>query len=511
MELIDGADLAVIRRKLVQLQKQGRLNWKQAVAIACGDESSINDDINSDDVDSPLRDIQSVVEIVRQVATAVECLHEAGIVHRDIKPGNIMIVAGSDRAVLMDLGLAGLIDEQETRLTRTGLIAGTLPYVCPEQFLGEQASQAGDIYNLGAVLWELITLHRLFDAGKKSSDAEVINRILKEDPKSLRDYRPEVSVDLEAVVLKCLEKQPANRYASVADLIVDLDRVQAGRPVTAERRGTAYRTRRWFQRHRKPVLWVVGLAVCQGVLVMAFFLRNSNTSSRPAHFIAAVPTRSNAAARVINDSSLVAYWSAEGTGSTASDGSSNGNNGALTGDTSRDQGAVGNAFSFDGDGDYITFGRSTKWNFLHDGSPFTIAGFVAPAAGNLDGGILTTIDETSTAKNRHGLSLRLDGAAKLKFHIQGAGGKFPVGAKTETALPPDEWTAFAVTFDGQTAQLFVKGRLAATGETVCIFCRQHGARCFEYGLHWHDQWPEWSAVFSFRRTDRRSADLQPST
>ncbi|MEZ6124179.1 MAG: hypothetical protein R3C49_13525 [Planctomycetaceae bacterium] len=83
---------------------------------------------------------------------------------------------------------------------------------------------------------------------------------------------------------------------------------------------------------------------------------------------------------VINDGSLVAYWSGEGADSTARDNSPNGNNGALIGDTTRATGAIGNGYSFDGDGDYINFGRSSKWNFLHDGSPFSITGYVAPTS-----------------------------------------------------------------------------------------------------------------------------------
>lgn len=498
MELIDGANLSMVFRELVRqsaLESQSesdsklkssehstssQYSWNAAVAEACRRDSGGNPESDAKTIAEFDADVvKSVVTVIRQVALAVQALHDAGIVHRDIKPGNIMVNVSGDHATLMDLGLADLTDNQQTRLTRTGQIAGSLPYVSPEQFRGEPPSKSGDIYNLGAVLWELLTLRKLFQATEECSEAELLHRILHQEPESVCRYRSDVSRDLDAVVLKCLEKQPANRYSDVGDLIADLDCYLAGDPVSAAHRGKVFRIRRHLKRHRTPVLTALLLLAGQ---VLLFVVLAGSSASRNAIqqslvddtvFINsgapfASPDTALPAA-VINDGSLVAWWSAEGTTSAVPDRSPNGNNGALIGDTSRAAGIFGKAFSFDGDGDYISFGRSSKWNFLHDGSPFSVTGFVAPSASNLDGGILTTIDETSTAAQRHGFSLRLDGSRHLEFHIQGLSGKFPVGAVSKTVLPADIFTAFAVTFDGHRSNLYLNGQLEGFGEASAPF------------------------------------------
>ena len=105
------------------------------------------------------------MEIIQQVAEAADALHEAGIVHRDIKPGNIMMGRDGKTPVLMDLGLAQLADESEGRLTRTRQFVGTLRYASPEQVLAAtRVDRRSDVYSLGATLWELLTLRPLFGA-----------------------------------------------------------------------------------------------------------------------------------------------------------------------------------------------------------------------------------------------------------------------------------------------------------------------------------------------------------
>lgn len=475
MELIEGANLSVIFRTLLELREQERHepSWRAAIKIACAtDHDADNTSITESEKKTSEDFIRTVVEIVGQIAMAVQTLHAAGIIHRDIKPGNIMVSATGDHATLMDLGLAGLLDDQEVRLTHSGLIAGSMPYISPEQFRGDPPSRSGDIYNLGVVLWELLTLRRLFRGTKPASDAELMNRILHDEVGSIREHRADVSPDLEAVVLKCLEKQPGDRYPTVGELIADLNRCTNGDRVTAARRDTLFRIRNFLRRHRQLVMGIVGLFALQTLLLAGIYWNQPPREPLSSQNEAVTSVNSSTPiepAPVINDGSLVAYWSGEGTGSTVRDASENGNNGALIGDTVRDRGVVGRGFSFDGVGDYIHFGRSSKWDFLHDGSALSITGYLAPASSNMDGGILSTIDETSTAAQRHGFCLRLDGARRLEFHIQGVSGKFPTGAKSETVLEPEVFTAFAVTFDGQTTQLYLNGELAGAGDVVAPF------------------------------------------
>ena len=225
MDLIHGANLSQIYKALVaQLSHQDQQrSWHNAVLDACAETN--RSDIDSDSSPGPGMPeyAHTVVGVVRQICLAVKCLHDAGIVHRDIKPGNIMVSSSGTSATLMDLGLANVMDHPETRLTRTGLIAGTLPYISPEQFLGTPPSASGDIYNLGVVLWELLALERLFARDGNASEAQLMNRTLLEEPPSLCNQQLKISPDLDAVVQKCLEKQPIRRYETVAELIHDLD------------------------------------------------------------------------------------------------------------------------------------------------------------------------------------------------------------------------------------------------------------------------------------------------
>src|SRR5207248_8599891 len=145
--------------------------------------------------------------LIRQVAVAVHALHEKGIIHRDIKPGNVLVSADGGNAVLMELGLAQLADDMEGRLTRTRQFVGTLRYASPQQVLAAgQIDRRSDVYSLGATLWELLALRPLFGATDQTPTPELMQTILVTEPDSPRKYHPGVPRDLEAIVLKCLEK-----------------------------------------------------------------------------------------------------------------------------------------------------------------------------------------------------------------------------------------------------------------------------------------------------------------
>ena len=187
----------------------------------------------------PSRDyIQAVVDLIRQAAEAAHALHEQGIVHRDIKPGNIMVTADGQRAVLMDLGLAQLADEDEGRLTRTRQFVGTLRYASPEQVLAAAALDCRtDVYSLGASLWELLALRPLFGATEATPTPELMQQILLDEPERLARLVPALPRDLEAIIHRALEKKPESRYASARDLAADLGRfLRAANPSRRARR-----------------------------------------------------------------------------------------------------------------------------------------------------------------------------------------------------------------------------------------------------------------------------------
>jgi hypothetical protein len=173
-----------------------------------------------------------------------------------------MVSADGGQAVLMGLGLAQVADEVEGRLTRTRQFVGTLRYASPEQVLAVGGlDRRSDVYGLGATLWEMLTLRPLFGATDATPTPELMRRIQVEEPERSRKYHPGLSRDLEAIALKCLEKDASRRYAMAAELARDLERWQAGEPVRA--RPVRGWERGWKWVKRRP-----GAAALWGVTVL---------------------------------------------------------------------------------------------------------------------------------------------------------------------------------------------------------------------------------------------------
>lgn len=173
-----------------------------------------------------------VIELMRQVALAIDYAHKQGLVHRDVKPANLMIDQRG-RVFVMDFGLVYLLaDRPGTDVTAPGQAMGTAAYMSPEQARGSPKARepATDIYSLGATLYELATGRPPFAA---ESFASLVVRVVTDDPLPLRSIDPTLPRDLEIVVQKAMAKDPANRYATAGDLAEDLRRMGAGEPITA--------------------------------------------------------------------------------------------------------------------------------------------------------------------------------------------------------------------------------------------------------------------------------------
>jgi WD40 repeat protein/serine/threonine protein kinase len=295
MELVEGTDLASVCGQLAgsAAPAVGAEDWQRALTSAC-EESRTREEVLSDDASGPppapaappapapapaaLRSghghLLYAVELVRQVAEAAHALHEARVVHRDIKPGNIMVLADGQHAVLMDLGLAQLADEDEGRLTRTRQFVGTLRYASPEQVLAAAPlDRRSDVYSLGATLYELLTLRPLFGATDQTAPSELMLKILSGDPERPRRLNPRVPADLEAVVLKCLEKDRTRRYATAAELAEDLARWQRGEPVHAQPPTVRYVLGKYARRHRSALALAAALVLVALVGAGAAFYR----------------------------------------------------------------------------------------------------------------------------------------------------------------------------------------------------------------------------------------------
>jgi eukaryotic-like serine/threonine-protein kinase len=177
--------------------------------------------------------VAAVIEIARQILRAVGFAHRRGIVHRDIKPHNVLLVQdgsadGEPRFKVTDFGISRTATSQ---MTEAGSIVGTAQYLSPEQARGAPVDQRSDIYSVGIVLYELLT-GRLPFTGE--TPLEIAMKHLSEIPKAPSELRPEVSPDLDMVVLRALAKDPADRYESAEEMEQELARVAAGGGVTAE-------------------------------------------------------------------------------------------------------------------------------------------------------------------------------------------------------------------------------------------------------------------------------------
>jgi eukaryotic-like serine/threonine-protein kinase len=207
--------------------------------------------------------------LVAKIARAVHHAHERGILHRDIKPGNILLDKEGEPRVT-DFGLARLT-ARDSSITMTGVVLGTPAYMSPEQALGKmrELTTAADTYSLGAVLYECLTGHPPFRA---QTVALVMSKVVSDEPERM----DEVDRDLETIAIKCLEKESELRYVSALALADDLERWLRDEPITARRATMPERVMKWSR--RKPALAALSFTVV--VLVIAFAISTAIANVR---------------------------------------------------------------------------------------------------------------------------------------------------------------------------------------------------------------------------------------
>ena len=211
--------------------------------------------------------IRRAVELIVEVARTVHYAHEHGILHRDIKPGNILLDTKGEPH-LTDFGLARLV-ESESSVTHTLDVLGTPSYMAPEQAVGNNAavSSVTDVYGIGAVLYQLLTGHPPFAGG---TTYETIKLLEDTEPRQPRLLNPKIDRDLSTICLKCLEKDPKRRYSSALALAEDLERWLKHEPIRARHTGIFVRGRKWVRRNPTSALLaasLIALAAAAGWIV----------------------------------------------------------------------------------------------------------------------------------------------------------------------------------------------------------------------------------------------------
>lgn len=223
--------------------------------------------------------VRRAVELIAKMARTVHYAHEHGILHRDIKPGNILLDKDGEPH-LTDFGLARLV-ETESTVTRTLEVLGTPSYMAPEQAIGNNSTltAATDVYGLGAVLYQLLTGHLPF-AGETTY--ETIKLLLDTEPRKPRVLNPKIDRDLSTICLKCLQKDAKRRYSSALALAEDLERWLKHEPIRAHRTGVFTHAGKWIRRNRSIAVMaatLVALAVPLGVMIW-----RSGELFRASHF-----------------------------------------------------------------------------------------------------------------------------------------------------------------------------------------------------------------------------------
>lgn len=222
--------------------------------------------------------LESVTKFVAKLARAVHFAHQRGILHRDIKPGNVLL-DGEGEPHLTDFGLAKLV-EKESSLTRTMAMLGTPSYMSPEQAQGEgkELTTAVDVYGLGAVLYELLTGQPPFSGG---TTFETIRKVIDTEPRRPSSICQHIDRDLETICLRCLEKKPTKRYGSAEAVAEDLERWLRKEPIQARPSTPVDRFGKWMQRNPRVaflalLLQLVLAAGLAGIATLSFRLVSAN-------------------------------------------------------------------------------------------------------------------------------------------------------------------------------------------------------------------------------------------
>jgi serine/threonine protein kinase/WD40 repeat protein len=271
MQFIDGPSLAAAIDE-IRVQHQGT-RTDNNIGAGAGSETppdetahltseatAVTAALSTERTSDPRAFVRTVARLGAQAAAALDHAHQQGVVHRDVKPANLLL-DGDRNLWVTDFGVAHI--REEGGVTRSGEIIGTLRYMSPEQAHGHgPVDHRTDVYSLGVTLYELLTLRQAFPGDVRH---ELLNRIATEEPPLVRQIDPALPRELETIIAKGMSKVPAERYATARELGEDLQRWLDDKPILARPPGPVQRLRKWARRHRSLV---VGMAASLALLTV---------------------------------------------------------------------------------------------------------------------------------------------------------------------------------------------------------------------------------------------------
>lgn len=272
MQLIDGQPLDRAIEELRELSSlsRGSTGGNAGTETVAGSPGTVAEGEDGDNLPKPARRsfltqissdksryFRTVMRLGIQAAEALHAAHELGVVHRDVKPSNLLL-DGEGKLWVTDFGLARC--QSNKTLTRTGDLIGTMRYMSPEQTQGQSAlvDQRTDIYSLGATLYELLALEPAFPG---DDGPDLLRRLAEQDPRPLRLLQPRLPTDLQTVVHKAMARRRDDRYTTAQEFADDLRRVLEGKPTVARPPTLADRLGKWTRRHQRLVIASAGLCL----------------------------------------------------------------------------------------------------------------------------------------------------------------------------------------------------------------------------------------------------------
>ena len=228
---------------IVQLYEAGEVRGQPFFSLEYCDGGTLSDQLKKQ---RPT--VRKTAALIETLARAMHYAHLRGVVHRDLKPGNVLLAGAERMPKITDFGLAKRIDAEARDVSQSGAIMGTAAYMAPEQAAGKvrDTGPAADVYALGALLYTCLTGQPPFEGPQ----LDVLMRVVSEEPVPPSRLAAKVPRDLETICLKCLSKEPARRYASAEELADDLRRFQRDEPIRARPVGSPERAVKWVRRHK---------------------------------------------------------------------------------------------------------------------------------------------------------------------------------------------------------------------------------------------------------------------